>query len=172
MIEGKLDEREFESLITELNLSKSPFITGESYPDEQTISLLTTYCKYSGSTVDDALESFGKYWIQQVGASKYANILKAGGDTLSEFLVNLPFLHGKVLMLFHNIEPPSFIVETLNVDTFLVTYTSERSGLGQLAKGMFLGLADHYNETIDIVLLNNSEDMSIYTFKIKLLMKG
>ncbi len=169
MIKERLDEKDFLTVLSELQVDEYSYITGENYSDHDTISLVTVFSEISGKPTNDVLEAFGSYWITRVGGSKYGSIINAGGHTLSDFITNLPFLHGKVLMMFENIDPPSFIVEPIDIDSFLITYTSMRSGLGHLVKGMLIGLADYFNESADVFIVNHSEDLTIYTFKLNVL---
>lgn len=169
MIADTLNQSELDTLLQSTKVEKGGFITSEIYPDQQTMDLVGGYAAQTGQPVEKVLQDFGRYWIVNVGKTKYGSLFDAGGADLEDFLLHLPHFHGKVLMLFEDIEPPCFEVTKTGPDRFQITYTSARSGLAPLANGMLIGLGEFFNQPVKVSLHTLSDDNRAANFTVTLL---
>lgn len=133
------------------------FISNKSYPDETTFKLVGAAHETTGLSVNDLLFAFGEHWILETGMKKYGAVLQSGGRTYEEFMRNLPEFHGRVMILYPNIIPPEFGVETKSKE-LLVDYQSVRSGLTPFVKGLLSGIAKMFNQEIEIEVLERKDE--------------
>lgn len=61
-----------------------------------------------GLPSEQILIAFGEHWVLKTAATIYGPMMRSGGKTLQEFLVNLPNFHTRVAMIYPKLEPPRF----------------------------------------------------------------
>lgn len=132
------------------------FLSNKSYPDEITFKLVVAANEITGLSVDDLLHAFGEHWILETGMKKYGAVLQAGGRTYPEFMENLPEFHGRVMILYPNIAPPEFGIESKTKE-FIIDYQSTRSGLTAFVKGLLSGIAKMFNQEIQIEIIKRKD---------------
>ena len=138
-------------------LEADTFISSEPYPDELTFTLAKCTSEELGITVDQVLESFGEYWILKTGMEHYGPLMKSGGSTFEEFLVNLPNFHSRVMLIFPNVTPPEFQVSDLTKNSLVMHYFSTRNGLKHFVYGLLMGIAKMFNKEIEINIIKNKD---------------
>jgi hypothetical protein len=126
------------------------FARMDPYPDEITYRMVAAASEVLGLPADDVLVEFGKHWVLFTGREGYGPMFKAAGSTLNEFLLNLDNLHSRVGQNFAQLIPPSFRVEAAGEGLLTLHYYSERQGLCPMVRGLLMGLAAHFGQTIDI----------------------
>ena len=72
-------------------------MSNESYDDSVTFNLAGAASEVLGISVSEVLVAFGEYWVLRTGQEKYGALLKAGGSNFSEFMINLPNFHSRVM---------------------------------------------------------------------------
>jgi hypothetical protein len=120
------------------------FISNESYPDNVTYDLLVTAAGVLEQPASKLLNLLGHYWISDIAVQHYGSMMDAGGDTLKEFLHNLPNFHRRVRMIFPNLEPPIFHVQSESENRMDLVYESKRNGLENFVIGLLEGLGNRY----------------------------
>lgn len=66
------------------------FISNDGYPDEMTYRLVGAASELLNMPVEDILIEFGRHWILNTAMEGYGPLIRAGGQTLPEFLEQLP----------------------------------------------------------------------------------
>jgi hypothetical protein len=97
------------------------------------------------------LKAFGVHWVENTVARQYESLLRAAGSDMLSFLGNLNNLHDRISSTFLNYRPPNFKVragEGGNVD---ILYVSERVGLTPFVEGLLQGLAQRFNQPMEIL---------------------
>ena len=84
--------------------------------------------------------------------------MEAGGNTLKEFLVNLPLFHNRIMLMYPKLTPPEFKISDVEEKSILVHYFSERKGLQEFVRGLLSGLSKMYETTTEIELLQSRDD--------------
>jgi len=134
------------------------FLSNEPYDDDITYQLAGATSEIIGITVGQVLNAFGEWWILKTGQEKYGGLMKAGGNNLKEFLVNLPLFHNRIMLMYPKLTPPEFKVTDLTENSIHVHYHSKRDGLQEFVRGLLSGLGKMYEVETDIVLLQSRDD--------------
>ena len=131
------------------------FLSNKIYDDSVTYNLAGAASHVLDMPVSDVLHAFGKYWVLKVGQQKYGTLMRSGGDSLMEFLVNLPNFHSRVMLIYSDIRPPEFKIEKTGDLKLLVHYYSTREGLTDFMAGLIAGLAEMYKTEVTITCVNS-----------------
>ena len=135
-----------------INIDK--FLSNESYEDAVTYKLAEAVSEVTNISIGDVLMAFGEYWVLKTGAQKYGALMKAGGENLKEFLINLPNFHSRIMLIFPNITPPEFNITDIKHNSLTLHYYSTREGLTDFMHGLLKGLATMYKVEATIKLLS------------------
>lgn len=134
------------------------FLSNESYDDSVTYKLAQAVSEVVGITIGEVLMAFGEYWVLKTGAQKYGALMKAGGENLKEFLINLPNFHSRVMLIFPNITPPEFNITDIKEKSLSLHYYSTREGLTDFMHGLLKGLATMYKVEATIKLFSGKTE--------------
>ena len=140
----------WESIQSGLPHTESIFTSMKAYDDEVTFSLVGAASLAVKLEPAEFMRQFGRYWVLRTSLQSYGMIMQLGGKTIGEFLSNLDSMHEQVALSFVNLRQPSFRVKSNNDDTIVLEYHSVREGLGPFVEGLLQGLAEHFNETIEV----------------------
>ncbi|MFT5411766.1 MAG: hypothetical protein ACI9NC_004502 [Verrucomicrobiales bacterium] len=116
------------------------FVSNEGYPDSLTYDLVGAASEVLEKDAGEILILFGEYWILETAQNNYGELIRAGGESLPEFLQNLPNFHARVSLLFPNLKPPSFKISQIKEKSLLLHYSSHREGLENFVVGIIQGL--------------------------------
>jgi hypothetical protein len=133
------------------------FISHESYDDAITYRLVGAATEILGVEGAVVLETFGEHWVTVTAEEGYGELMRASGDSLPDFLVNLPNFHARVKLLFPNLHPPTFKVSDLTESTLHLHYYSHRPGLAPFVVGLVRGLGQRFNTPVTTTLLSSRE---------------
>ena len=134
------------------------FISNEGYSDEITYNLVGAASEVLGVTVREVLIAFGEHWVLKTASHGYGVMLRSGGATLKQFLINLPNFHTRVQMIYPELEPPRFECHDVTDTSMTLHYFTHRPGLTDFAVGIVQGLGQLYNTpaTITTVVLKTA----------------
>ena len=149
-IETNFDAATWDAVCKKASVDNVHFERMSSYDDAITYNLVGAICEHTGISPEMALEKFGAYWVEFVGASSFGNLLKLAGRTFIEKLEGLDELHERVFVSMPNLKPPSFEVEETGENTYHLHYFSEREGLAPMVIGLLHGLAQETGEKIEV----------------------
>lgn len=127
-------------------------VSASVYPDEITGALITAAAERANLDAATFLQEFGIYWIAFVDRGCYAPILKFTGGNLAEFIGNLDRMHHSLLSSMPEARMPSFRLVEQSQHELLVDYVSTRSGMEQLAVGLFHGLIRRFGLTGEVTI--------------------
>jgi hypothetical protein len=126
------------------------FVSNEPYEDNITYELVGAASEVLGLHPNDVLHAFGEYWVLKTGMEKYGDLMRAGGEGFSEFILNLPNFHSRIMLIYPNLSPPEFSTEKINEGHIKLHYYSEREGLTYFVVGLIHGLAKMYGQKVDV----------------------
>jgi len=129
------------------------FVAMQSYDDTVTYALVGAAHEALGLEVEDILRGFGQFWVSDVAVATYRDVMDKSGTTFVDFLKNLDHLHDRIRVNFPEYEPPSFRVVELGEGALQVDYYSKREGLMPFVRGLFEGLATHFEVAMSIEVL-------------------
>lgn len=136
------------------------FISMSDYPDEVTYNLVGAASRDLGVPADKLLEEFGEYWILYTAKKGYGELLRIGGSSLPDFLVNLHNLHTHVALSFPHLKPPSFWCTDVAAGSLRLHYQSERRGLAPMVVGLLRGLGKMFDTAVGIEQVQSCDDGS------------
>lgn len=134
------------------------FLSNEPYDDDITYKLAGAASEVLNISVGDVLQAFGEWWILKTGKEKYGGLMKAGGNNLKEFLVNLPSFHNRIMLMYPKLTPPEFKVGNIEENSIDVHYHSKREGLQEFVRGLLTGLSKMYKVDVNIELIQSRDD--------------
>jgi hypothetical protein len=131
------------------------FVNNQSYDDDVTYQLVAAASKKLNAPAATILEAFGKHWVLHTALQGYGELLRAGGKTLVEFMLNLPNFHNRVAMIYPNLRPPHFQCTDVTPTSLRLHYFSHRAGLESFVVGLMHGLGEMYGTPVTVELLES-----------------
>ncbi|HIK59312.1 MAG TPA: heme NO-binding protein [Planctomycetes bacterium] len=153
MVIAGFGEDAWERIKSEAGIDLEAFVSMESYDDAITYSLVQAGSTILGLSPEAILRAFGEYWVLETAAEGYPELMRAGGNTLPEFIGNLDQLHSRVLMTFPELCPPSFNCKEVDPGELRVAYMSERVGLEFMVIGLLEGLGKHFKTPVEVSMI-------------------
>jgi len=126
------------------------FVSMQGYPDEVSYKLVGAASHILATPVTDLLEAFGAYWTLYTAREGYGDLLRMGGSTFKEFMLNLHALHTRVAVSFPGLEPPSFWCTDVTDTSLRLHYQSTRQGLGPMVVGLVRGLGMMFDAAVTV----------------------
>lgn len=119
------------------------------YDDTVTYGLVGAASEVLGQSADAILRAVGRYWVRYVAEEGYGGMLALAGDDLRTFLGHLDRMHAQIQLGHPQLRPPSFRVSEAGAAVVL-HYHSEREGLGAMVVGLVEGLAERFDESVEV----------------------
>ena len=136
------------------------FLAMRRYDDSITYDIAGAAATLLNAPIDDCMEMFGRHWVSAIAAKNFATLMDAtGNDTLS-FLRNVNALHDRITSTFLDYIPPQFQLDDVDPQNGLyhVHYYSHRKGLSHFVTGLLNGLANHFDDNLDIISIAIDDD--------------
>ncbi len=133
-------------------LAQSPddFVAMQGYDDSLTYSLVGAAVSVLGLEAEAILHAFGEYWVLNIAAANYTDLMSSTGADIFSFLQNLDAMHSRIKVSMPNLNPPSFRVKKLDDSLMQLDYFSQRDGLLPFVVGLLHGLSKHFGQAIEI----------------------
>ena len=148
-LDKKLGSNSWNVVLQEANLRSKVFLATHTYPDEDFLALLSASAKYLKKDVHQVLEEFGVF-IAQPLLDMYHALIKPEW-TLYDLIENTENTIHKVVRIRNpGAEPPELKCERPAEDHVVIYYSSPRK-ICSLLKGIAQGLAQIYQERIQII---------------------
>ena len=126
------------------------FISNEGYSDEITYKLVAAASEVLGLSVREVLIAFGEHWVLKTASHGYGVMMRSGGSSLKEFLINLPNLHTRVQMIYPKLQPPRFECQDITDTSMSLHYHTHRPGLTDFVVGLVQGLGKLYHTPVSV----------------------
>jgi hypothetical protein len=147
-------------LCSECGIADPEFVTMECYGDEVTYSLIGAASERFNIEVGELLRLFGHHWVLRTGLERYGSLMKSGGASLREFLINLPSFHNRITLLYPKITPPEFAVSDINDTSLSLHYYSTRMGLATFVVGLVEGLGKMFSVDVAVTPLATADSQA------------
>jgi len=158
LVIANFGEEKWEAIRLRSGVEEEFFISSEPYDDSITYLLAEAVSQEMKMTVGEVMEAFGEWWVMKTTQDKYSGLMKAGGNNLKEFLVNLPLFHNRIMLIDPKLTPPEFKVSDIEDQSLWVHYFSKREGLKEFVRGLLIGLGKMYETPVKVELLKNREN--------------
>lgn len=136
------------------------FVANQGYADEVTYRLVDAAARVLELPAEQVLHAFGEYWILETARVGYGAMMRAGGKSLREFLVNLPNFHTRVSMIFPHLQPPRFACSEVSEHSLKLHYHTHRAGLLPFVLGLLSGLGKMYRTPVEVAAVASRADGS------------
>ncbi|WP_397381873.1 heme NO-binding domain-containing protein [Prosthecobacter sp.] len=143
-------EATWQKVKTKAGVEDEMFISTEAYPDDITYKLVGAASEVLDRPAGEILNQFGRWWVLDTARNSYGHLLRFGGRTLGEFLINLPNFHTRVVMMFPALQPPMFECTELGPAELRLHYRSHRRGLSAFVIGVLEGLGVMFEVVVTI----------------------
>lgn len=155
MMEQEVGLELTETVLEEANLeSKAIYTSVGYYSPSEVVAIVTTLSAHTGIQVEDLVESFGVYLFPKL--AEYHPQAVRGKKSVIEVLSILDSnIHVEVQKLYPDARLPDFKTIEESDSYIKMRYRSENH-FEQLAKGLIIGGAAYFNETVEIAM--SSED--------------
>jgi hypothetical protein len=160
LVISNFGEEKWEAVKTRSGVDVDFFISNEPYDDDITYKLAGAVSEEMNIPVSAVLQTFGEWWILKTGKEKYGGLMDAGGNSLREFLINLPAFHYRVMLIYPKLTPPEFKVSNIDECSIHVHYFSKRQGLEEFVRGLLTGLGKMYNTPMEVEIIESRNEGS------------
>ena len=147
----------WENIRQQAGVEEEMFISSETYPDELTFRLVAAASAVLPVPAEVVLNEFGRWWILKTAKEGYGHLMKAGGRSLGEFLVNLPNFHTRIVMM-PALRPPEFECSDVEKDSLRLHYRSHRRGLSAFVIGLLDGLGEMFATPVTLCHEQRQDD--------------
>ncbi len=164
MVDKKFSIEMSERLIDEVNPpSGGAYTTVGTYDSQEIIDLVAKLSEITSISVSDLLKTFGRHLLMRF-AEIFPEFFEGTTTSTLDFIPLVEsYVHLEVKKLYSDAELPSFTCVTPYPGRLEMTYRSARN-LPDLAEGLILGLANHFNEHIEVKRESIPEDPSVELF--------
>ena len=157
LVVSNFGEEKWQAIKAKAGVEEEVFISNEGYPDEMTYSLVGAAVEVLGLPAEQVLIAFGEHWVLKTAAQSYGPMMRSGGRTLKEFLVNLPNFHTRVAMVYPKLEPPRFSCSDVTDDSLKLHYFTHRPGLTSFVVGLVQGLGKMFDTPCSATVLERKD---------------
>ena len=151
MVIEQFGEAKWSEVLQRSGVPDDSFLAMQSYDDDVTYKLAQACADEMQIDLGDALRAFGVHWVENTVAKQYETLMRAAGSDMLGFLGNLNNLHDRISSTFLNYRPPAFEIQDGDGEDVKILYLSERVGLTPFVEGLLRGLADRFNQQMEII---------------------
>jgi hypothetical protein len=149
MIDTKFSIETSERLIDEVKPpSGGAYTTVGTYDPQEMVDLVKKLSEITSIPVPDLLKTFGHHLL-----GRFAEMFPLFFEGITSILDFLPmvdsYVHLEVQKLYNDAELPTFTCVSPSPGRLEMTYHSARN-FPDLAEGLILGTADHFNERVEV----------------------
>ncbi|HYH06488.1 MAG TPA: heme NO-binding domain-containing protein [Thermoanaerobaculia bacterium] len=144
----RLGPSAWNELLADAGIGPKLYLAIQEYPDEELGAILQAACRRTGLSAAAVLQDFGDF-IGPHLVRMYRMYILPEWKTLDVIEHTEERIHKMVRVQHRGARPPYLSTTRRNADEIVVHYSSERR-LCALAKGIALGIARHYGETLDV----------------------
>lgn len=144
MVTDQLGADIWHQIETTAGVSEDHFISGATYEDRITLSIIEAAAVVTGAATVDVLRDFGQYWIRYAGESAFASVMEMAGDDFPAFISNLNRMHGAIQSSMPYAILPEFALVRSDETGLSVQYISDRAGLEPFVAGLLEGLLNRF----------------------------
>ncbi|XP_011878399.1 PREDICTED: soluble guanylate cyclase 89Da-like [Vollenhovia emeryi] len=136
------------------------FNTRQIYPDELMTNLAAALAAYTGDSMDNVMQFFGKCFVRFFSNLGYDCTVKATGRYFCDFLQSVDNIHMQMRFTYPKMKSPSMYTTHVDPQGVVLVYRSTRQGFTHYFMGQLFQIAnDLYNTELDIKILESSNNI-------------
>lgn len=144
----RFGETAWRDLLTEAGIGPKLYLAVQEYPDEELGTILQAASRVTGMTIPQLLQDFGEF-IGPHLVKMYRVYIEPEWGSLDVIEHTEERVHKMVRVQHRGARPPYLSTTRRNENEIVVHYSSARK-LCDLAKGIALGVARHYGDTLHV----------------------
>jgi len=157
MVDEKFSMEMSERLVDEVKPpSGGAYTTVGTYDAQEIVDLVAKLSEITSISVPDLLKTFGRHLLSRF-VEIFPEFFEGATSTLDFLPMVESYVHLEVKKLYSDAELPSFTCVSPYPGRLEMTYRSARN-LQDLAEGLILGTADHFNERVEVKRESIPED--------------
>src|SRR5262245_50087929 len=161
LVTEKHGQERWEQIVEHAGLSKRTFFVPiQDVKDETVCAILGALCKTLGVTLEQALDAFADYWMNDYGLKVYKAYYR-GLNSSREFLLKMDKVHDELTKNIPNARPPRFEYRWQDPKTLRMTYKSER-GLIDLMVSMAKAVGNYFKEELAVTKISDKEIQIVF----------
>lgn len=134
------------------------FVGFQSYDDSLTYELVGAAVGVLEIPAEKILFAFGEYWVLNIAAVSYNDLMTSTGTGFVNFLENIDSMHSRIKTTMPDLNPPSFRVKKISEQKIQVDYFSSRQGLLPFVEGLLSGLGTYYKQKFNLFHVPKAEN--------------
>lgn len=158
LVVSNFGEDKWEAIKAKAGVDVEVFVSNEAYPDDITYNLVGAASEVLATPARDILIAFGEHWVLKTASHGYGAMMRSGGQSLKEFLINLPNFHTRVQMIYPKLQPPRFECRDVGEDSLRLHYFTHRPGLADFVVGLVQGLGKLYQTPATATLVESKAE--------------
>lgn len=139
------------------------FSVMDDVPDEAIVAAIGKAAEIIGVSQQEVMDAFGVHW-SAVYAPRVYEVYYEKATSTRQMLMAMAGVHEQVTRRIENARPPKFTYEEHGPDGLRMTYASPR-GMVALMPGLVRGMAQYFNEQVDVGLSGNTVEIKFHSAK-------
>lgn len=145
----------WEAIVAESGVNVDFTVTEQPFNDNISYILAKAVSAITHTPLQVVLYNFGLQVIRSTNA-KFKPIISERGETLRDYLLNLPDFHNRISLIYPELMAPEFRLSDVQPGSMMIHYRKRIEGMTEYIRGYINGLAEVYNETVSIVPVSAS----------------
>lgn len=141
---------EHSGLSINLNTTELPYDEDKIYILAEALSAVT------GTTLDDALFGMG-FQVPTTTSQKYPEVMLSRGDSLKEYLLNLPAFHNRISLIYPELTPPEFRLTKIADNEMEIQYLYKRKDITAYVLGYLSGITHFFDKNGKVSIITAEE---------------
>ncbi|KAL0134164.1 hypothetical protein PUN28_001180 [Cardiocondyla obscurior] len=143
-------------ILEKVDCKRIVFNTRQIYPDELMINLAAALAEYTGDSMDNIMQFFGKCFVRFFSNLGYDCTVKATGRYFCDFLQSVDNIHMQMRFTYPKMKSPSMYTTHVDPQGVVLVYRSTRKGFTHYFMGQLFQIAKElYDTELDIQILES-----------------
>lgn len=139
----------WQSILDESGLSVNLNSTELPYNEDKIFSFAEAICKVCNTPMDTVLYGMG-YQVPVTTSQKYPEVMLSRGDSLQEYLLNLPAFHNRISLIYPELTPPEFRITQADDNGIEIQYLYNRKDITPYVLGYLSGITRYFNQSGEV----------------------
>lgn len=159
--EKRFGTETWESILTQSGVTANFTISEQPYNDDVTYQLAKTAADVTGESINSLLFGIGKQ-VMYTTKEKFTSLMSSRGETLLEYLLNLPNFHNRISLIYPELTPPEFRISDIKEGSVVMHYRNKRPDMQQYVLGYFVALGEIFKENIVVEPISDTPKEETY----------
>ncbi|MFP5439302.1 MAG: heme NO-binding domain-containing protein [Bacteroidia bacterium] len=155
----------WQSVLEKSSLSVNLNSTELPYNEDKIINFAEATAAVTGISISDALFGMGSY-VPETTSKKYPEVMLSRGDSLKEYLLNLPAFHNRISLIYPELTAPEFRITAVNDNSITIQYLYKRKDITPYVHGYLSGIAKYFDKNGKVCIVPEAEQSRYIAFNI------